>query len=84
MGSIIAVRAHEIVKPIYKYENSITTDSSGELTLSDLEFDVLQEYLDGKSYQKIAESLDKHVKSVDNALQRVKRKLEVFLEKHNI
>jgi RNA polymerase sporulation-specific sigma factor len=52
--------------------------------LSDLEFDVLQEYLDGKSYQKIAEALDKHVKSVDNALQRVKRKLEVFLEKHNI
>jgi len=52
--------------------------------LSDLEFDVLQEYLDGKSYQKIAESLDKHVKSVDNALQRVKRKLEVFLEKNNI
>lgn len=52
--------------------------------LSDLEFDVLQEYLDGKSYQKIAENLDKHVKSVDNALQRVKRKLEVFLEKNNI
>jgi len=52
--------------------------------LSDLEFDVLQEYLDGKSYQKIAEALGKHVKSVDNALQRVKRKLEVFLEKNNI
>jgi len=52
--------------------------------LSELEFDVLQEYLEGKSYQKIADSLDKHVKSVDNALQRVKRKLEVFLEKHNI
>lgn len=52
--------------------------------LSDLEFDVLQEYLKGKSYQNIAESLDKHVKSVDNALQRVKRKLEVFLEKHNL
>jgi len=52
--------------------------------LSDLEFDVLQEYLDGKSYQNIAKALDKHVKSVDNALQRVKRKLEVFLEKNNI
>ncbi len=52
--------------------------------LSDLEFDVLQEYLDGKSYQNIAIALDKHVKSVDNALQRVKRKLEVFLEKNNI
>lgn len=52
--------------------------------LSDLEFDVLQEYLKGKSYQSIADALDKHVKSVDNALQRVKRKLELFLEKHNI
>jgi len=52
--------------------------------LSDLEFDVLQEYLKGKTYQAIADELDKHVKSVDNALQRVKRKLEDFLEKHNI
>ena len=52
--------------------------------LSELEFDVLQEYLNGKSYQDIADSLDKHVKSVDNALQRVKRKLEDFLEKHDI
>lgn len=55
----------------------------GEM-LSDLEFDVLQEYLKGKSYQAIADALDKHVKSIDNALQRVKRKLETFLEKHNI
>jgi len=52
--------------------------------LSDLEYDVLQEYLEGKSYQDIADSIDKHVKSVDNALQRVKRKLEDFLEKNNI
>ncbi|MBS3810815.1 MAG: RNA polymerase sporulation sigma factor SigH [Halanaerobiales bacterium] len=52
--------------------------------LSTLEFDVLQEYLNGKSYQDIADTLDKHVKSVDNALQRVKRKLEDFLEKHEI
>ncbi len=52
--------------------------------LSDLEYDVLQEYLEGKSYQDIADSIGKHVKSVDNALQRVKRKLEDFLEKHNI
>jgi RNA polymerase sporulation-specific sigma factor len=52
--------------------------------LSDLELDVLQKYLEGKSYQDIADGLDKHVKSVDNALQRVKRKLEIFLKKHNI
>jgi len=52
--------------------------------LSTLEFNVLQEYLNGKSYQDIADTLDKHVKSVDNALQRVKRKMEDFLEKHDI
>ena len=52
--------------------------------LSELEFNVLQEYLEGKSYQAIADSLGKHVKSVDNALQRVKRKLEEYLDKHNI
>ena len=37
-------------------------------------------YLDGKSYQEIAEDLDRHVKSIDNALQRVKRKLEKYME----
>ncbi len=52
--------------------------------LSNLEFDVLQEYLKGKSYKEIAESLDKHLKSVDNALQRVKRKIEDFLDDHNL
>lgn len=51
----------------------------GEL-LSSLEWEVLSLYLDGKSYQEIAEELDKQIKSIDNALQRVKRKLEKFLE----
>ncbi len=51
----------------------------GEL-LSDLEWQVLTAYLDGKSYQEIAASLNRHVKSIDNALQRVKRKLERYLE----
>lgn len=47
--------------------------------LSDLELEVLTSYLDGKSYQEIACDLDRHAKSIDNALQRVKRKLEKFL-----
>lgn len=50
----------------------------GEL-LSGLECQVLRFYLDGKSYQEIAEDLDRHVKSIDNALQRVKRKVERYL-----
>lgn len=54
----------------------------GEI-LSDLEWKVLMAYLDGKSYQEIADELERHVKSIDNALQRVKRKLERYLENRN-
>ena len=50
--------------------------------LSGLEQEVLAAYLDGKSYQEIAEMLGRHVKSIDNALQRVKRKLEKYLEEN--
>lgn len=45
-------------------------------TLSEFEADVLRLYTDGRSYQEIAERLDRHTKAVDNALQRVKRKME--------
>lgn len=48
--------------------------------LSELERQVLVLYLDGRSYQEIAVDLDRHVKSIDNALQRVKRKIERYLE----
>lgn len=51
--------------------------------LSELEWQVLMLYLEGKSYQEIADNLERHVKSVDNALQRVKRKLERYLEKRD-
>lgn len=47
--------------------------------LSSLEWEVLMAYLDGKSYHEIAREVNRHVKSVDNALQRVKRKLERYL-----
>ena len=48
--------------------------------LSDLEQEVLAAYLDGKSYQEIADNLGRHVKSIDNALQLVKRKIERYLD----
>ncbi|NLT19391.1 MAG: RNA polymerase sporulation sigma factor SigH [Syntrophomonadaceae bacterium] len=54
----------------------------GEI-LSSLEWKVLMAYLEGKSYQEIAVELKRHVKSIDNALQRVKRKLEKYLEDRN-
>ena len=44
--------------------------------LSEFEREVLSLYLQGQSYQEIAKTLDRHVKSIDNALQRIKRKVE--------
>lgn len=67
---------------ISREELSAIESKIGEI-LSDLEWQVLMYYLQGKSYQEIAVDLDRHVKSIDNALQRVKRKLERFLELRN-
>ena len=47
--------------------------------LSGLEVDVLRLYVEGKTYQEIGDQLGRHVKSIDNALQRIKRKLELHL-----
>ncbi len=52
--------------------------------LSDLETEVLRLYVEGKSYQEIAERLQRHVKSIDNALQRVKKKLEGHLRERAV
>ena len=48
--------------------------------LSDLEKQVLVRYVEGKSYVEISEEMNRHVKSIDNALQRVKRKLQKYLD----
>lgn len=54
--------------------------SMGEV-LSSLETDVLRLYMDGKTYLEIADILGRHVKSIDNALQRIKKKLEEHLDR---
>jgi RNA polymerase sporulation-specific sigma factor len=66
---------HLIIK---REELSNIEEKMGEV-LSDLEWKVLNAYLEGKSYQEISVEMNKHVKSVDNALQRVKKKLEKYL-----
>ena len=48
--------------------------------LSKLEWNVLSLYLDGKSYVEIAKIVKKSEKSIDNALQRIKRKVAKFLQ----
>jgi RNA polymerase sporulation-specific sigma factor len=65
---------------IISREELLSIESKIGEILSGLELEVLMSYLQGKSYQEIACDLDRHVKSIDNALQRVKRKLEKYLE----
>lgn len=60
-------------------ESYVSIESRIDEALSPLERRVLAAYLDGKSYQEIAQMLDRHVKSIDNALQRVKHKLEKLM-----
>ncbi|KGM95247.1 RNA polymerase factor sigma-70 [Clostridium novyi A str. 4552] len=62
-------------------EEVLKIEKEIEQVLSELELEVLNSYLQGKSYQEIACDLDRHSKSIDNALQRVKRKLEKCLNK---
>ena len=65
---------------VISQEEFVDIEKKMEEILSDLEWQVLMSYLDGKSYQEIAAELHRHVKSIDNALQRVKRKLEKYME----
>ncbi len=51
-----------------------------DAVLSGLEVQVLQLYVEGKSYQEISDQLGRHTKSIDNALQRIKRKLDGKLD----
>ena len=74
---------HKVTDPeeliICREELMSMEDKIGDV-LSELELKVLMLYLQGRSYQEIAKDLKRHVKSIDNALQRVKRKLEKYLE----
>ncbi len=58
-------------------------DCLGE-TLSDLESGVLTMYLEGRSYEEIAERMGCTPKTVDNALQRVKRKILTHLRSREV
>lgn len=51
--------------------------------LSKFEWKVMNLFLDGKSYSEIAKKLDKSEKSIDNALQRIKKKVGKYLQSSN-
>ncbi len=80
---IIEGRATNPEELLISQEDLMSIRDKIDEVLSGLEQEVLAAYLDGESYQEIAENLGRHVKSIDNALQRVKRKLEKFLEENH-
>lgn len=65
---------------IINRESLLRLSEAMEKNLSPFEKMVTKLYIDGMSYAQIAEALDKDVKSVDNALQRVKGKLMEILK----
>ena len=68
---------------INKEEMQLIIEKTKEM-LSDFEIKVLSLYLKGYSYQEISTKLGKHSKSIDNALQRIKRKFEKYLEEREL
>lgn len=52
--------------------------------LSDLEASVLKRYIEGHSYAEIAAELDRHEKAIDNAIQRIKRKIDGYLAQRRL
>ena len=84
LGEVVVVQTERSGNPeelFIHQENLLDIETTMGKILSPLEQNVVELYLEGKSYVEIAEQLGRHVKSVDNALQRVKRKLEQYLEK---
>ena len=61
-------------------EDFCSIESKMGKVLSPLEMQVLRKYIEGKSYIEVADELGRSVKSVDNALQRVKNKLEKLID----
>ncbi len=65
-------------------ENGLLLEHVIEENLSGFEKKVVESYLDGNTYQEIAERLGKPVKSIDNAMQRIKRKLKQVMAEEEI
>ena len=80
MDMLANVRVSDPEELIITREEFADIEKNMTYLLSELEWHVLLGYLDGKSYQEMAGETDRSIKSIDNALQRVKRKLEKYLE----
>ncbi|HMT05271.1 MAG TPA: RNA polymerase sporulation sigma factor SigH [Solirubrobacterales bacterium] len=76
--------AHDPVNQAISSEELASLVSCLQSTLSELESSVLGYYLEDRSYEEVAQLLGCDTKNVDNALQRVKRKLARHLETRDV
>jgi RNA polymerase sporulation-specific sigma factor len=76
--------AHDPVNQVIGTEELRSLVACLSSVLSDLESSVLSLYLDGHSYEAIGEQIDCDTKTVDNALQRVKRKVGAHLSSREV
>jgi RNA polymerase sporulation-specific sigma factor len=81
--SLIASSITDPAELLVSAEEIDSIRTSMKESLTELEGHVLRLYMDGKSYQEIAGALGNHVKSIDNALQRIKRKLQHHLDQRD-
>jgi RNA polymerase sporulation-specific sigma factor len=75
---------HDPVNQVISSEELRSLVACLSSVLSELESRVLSLYLDGHSYEHIGERLECDAKTVDNALQRVKRKVGAHLASRNV
>ena len=80
LDTMATVRTESPEDAFISKENMERILSSIEKLLTPLEKQVLDLFMDGYSYQQIAVMLGRGTKTVDNALQRIKRKLEKYLQ----
>ncbi len=82
---IEAITSNKVLNPEELFigqENKEFIEEHIKKILTELEFKILELYLRGKNYNEISNIIQKPEKSIDNALQRVKRKLEKFLKEN--
>lgn len=68
------------LETVTKNEYYKQVEKTIEESLSDFEKKVLFRFIDGQTYMQIAESLNSPVKSVDNAIQRIRKKTAKNIE----
>ncbi len=79
LDTIVEYKKLDPQEIIVDKERFFSIEEKLSVILSKLELKVLNQYLEGKSYTEIALHINRSEKSIDNALQRIKKKIEKYI-----